>query len=561
MTPAWQAEQYVDDVLSGKQVACTWIVKACKRHRHDLQHGHERGLWFDEAAAIKVLKFFSILKHSKGEWAGQPITLEPWQQFLIWCLFGWKQADDTRRFRTGYVEVARKNGKSTLGAGLGLYLLAADDEPGAEIYTAATKRDQARICHLESVRMVAASPMLKKRIKAYKDNLHIAGTASKYEPLGADSDTLDGLNVHGAIVDEIHAHKTRDTWDKLDTATGSRRQPLMFGITTAGFDRATLCWQLNNYTQRVLDGFETDDGYKDDSFFGLIFTLDKDDDWQDEAVWIKANPNLNISKKLSDLRRKCERAKVMPSAQNSFLRLELNVWTQSSTKWVPWDEWNQCGHAVDWAGLIGRRCYSGLDLSSTLDLTAHVLVFPPDDEDGKYIVLCRFWIPEDNLHKRVHDDRVPYDAWLRAGWLMETPGNVVDYEWIFADIDDDAHDYDLIEVAFDRWGASRVQTVLQDMGLTLVEFGQGFASMSPPMKELERLIRTHQLEHGNNPILTWMADNLVASEDPAGNIKPDKEKSRERIDGMVALIMALDRAMRNAGNGKSVYDDRGLIST
>lgn len=561
MTPAWQAEQYVDDVLSGKQVACTWIVKACQRHRHDLIHGHERGLTFDAAAAIKVLKFFSILKHSKGEWAGQPITLEPWQQFLIWCLFGWKQADGTRRFRTGYVEVARKNGKSTLGAGLGLYLLAADGEPGAEIYTAATKRDQARICHLESVRMVSASPMLKKRIKAYKDNLHIAGTASKYEPLGADSDTLDGLNVHGAIVDEIHAHKTRDTWDKLDTATGSRRQPLMFGITTAGFDRATLCWQLNDYTQRVLDGFETDDGYKDDSFFGLIFTLDKDDDWQDETCWVKANPNLNISKKLNDLRRKCERAKVMPSAQNSFLRLELNVWTQSSTKWVPWDEWNQCGHAVDWAGLIGRRCYSGLDLSSTLDLTAHVLVFPPDSEDGKYIVLCRFWIPEDNLHKRVHDDRVPYDAWLRAGWLMATPGNVVDYEWIFADIDDDAHDYDLIEMAFDRWGASRVQTVLQEMGLTLVEFGQGFASMSPPMKELERLIRTHQLEHGNNPILTWMADNLVASEDPAGNIKPDKEKSRERIDGMVALIMALDRAMRNTGNGKSVYDDRGLIST
>lgn len=560
MTPAWQAEQYVDDVLSGKQVACVWIVKACRRHRHDLIHGHERGLHFDEAAAIKVLKFFSILKHSKGEWAGQPITLEPWQQFLIWCLFGWKQADGTRRFRTGYVEVARKNGKSTLGAGLGLYLLAADNEPGAEIYTAATKRDQARICHLESVRMVSASPMLKKRIKAYKDNLHIAGTASKYEPLGADSDTLDGLNVHGAIVDEIHAHKTRDTWDKLDTATGSRRQPLMFGITTAGFDRATLCWQLNDYTQRVLDGFETDDGYKDDSFFGLIFTLDKDDDWQDESVWIKANPNLNISKKLNDLRRKCERAKVMPSAQNSFLRLELNVWTQSSTKWVPWDEWNQCGHAVDWAGLIGRRAYSGLDLSSTLDLTAHVLVFPPDDADGKYIVLCRFWIPEDNLHKRVHDDRVPYDAWLRAGWLMATPGNVVDYEWIFADIDDDAHDYDLIEIAFDRWGASRVQTVLQDMGLKLVEFGQGFASMSPPMKELERLIRTHQLEHGNNPILTWMADNLVASEDPAGNIKPDKEKSRERIDGMVALIMALDRAMRNAGQGKSVYEDRGLIS-
>src|SRR5512139_1249755 len=295
----WTAEQYIDDVVAGRVVACHWVQAACQRHVDDLKHGAERGLHFDREAAEHVLKFFTILKHSKGEWAGRPLVLEPWQQFLIWTLFGWKRADGTRRFRTAYIEVARKNGKSTIGAGVGLYLLAADGEPGAEIYSAATKRDQARITHLEAVRMVKASPMLRKRIRTFRDNLNIEGTASKFEPLGADADTLDGLNIHGAIIDEIHAHKTREVWDKLDTGTGARRQPLMFGITTAGYDRQSLCWTLNEYSKKVLDGV-----IEDDTFFALIYTLDDGDDWQDETTWIKANPNLKVSKKNDDLRRK-----------------------------------------------------------------------------------------------------------------------------------------------------------------------------------------------------------------------------------------------------------------
>ncbi len=555
MTPsAWRVDEYIAGVQSGAIVACHWIRAAVDRHLRDLRDGPARGLRFDVAAAERVLKFFSILKHSKGEWAGKPIELEPWQQFMLWCLFGWRRADGTRRFRTAYIEVARKNGKTTIASGVALYMLTADGESGAECYAVATKRDQALICFSEAQRMTKASSMLSRRVKSFRNNLNIENTASKFEPLGADADTMDGLNVHCAIVDEIHAHKTREVWDKIDTATGARRQPVIFGITTAGFDRSTLCWDLNQYSKQVLD-----QARDDDTFFCLVFTLDENDDWQDEAVWIKANPNLGVSKKWDDMRRKCQRALGMPSAQNSFLRLELNVWTQSSTKWVPWEHWQQCGHLVEWDKLLGRRCYSGLDLSSTLDITAHVLVFPPEVEGDKWVVLPRFWIPEDNLQKRVHDDRQPYDVWLRAGWLMATPGNVIDYEWIFADIANDAHDYDLQEIAFDRWGAARVVTVLQDMGLTLVEFGQGFASMSPPMKELERLIRTHEIEHGNNPVLTWMADNLVAREDPAGNIKPDKEQSREKIDGLVALIMALDRAMRHMGTARSVYDERGLI--
>ena len=562
----WSAEQYIDDVLSQRTVACHWVQQACQRHVEDLRDGEARGLRFDRDAAEHVLKFFTILKHSKGEWAGKPIVLEPWQQFMLWVLFGWRRADGTRRFRTAYIEVARKNGKSTMGAGIGLYLLAADGEPGAEIYSAATKRDQARITHLEAVRMVRASPMLKRRIRTFRDNLNIENTASKFEPLGADADTTDGLNIHGAIVDEIHAHKTREMWDKIDTATGARRQPLMFGITTAGYDRQSLCWTLNEYAKKVLDGV-----IDDDTFFGLIYTLDDGDDWQDETKWIKANPNLNVSKKLDDLQRKCARAIEMPSAQNSFLRLELNIWTQSETKWMPIGHWRKCGLPIDYSALSGRKCYAGLDLSSTLDVTAFVMVFPPVEPEAAYSVLSRFWIPEENLQKRVHDDRVPYDVWMRGGFIEATPGNVVDYEYIFEQIARDMRLFVVDELAFDRWGAARVTNVLQDrLGFTadperhrlsraplLIEFGQGFASMSPPMKELERLVMSHQIAHGDNPVLNWMADNVVASMDAAGNLKPDKEKSREKIDGIVALLMGLDRAIRHTPQ-KSIYADRGV---
>lgn len=549
----WQADRYIADVLSGKVIACHWVKQACQRQVDDLRDADQRGLRFDEGAAEHVLKFFSILKHSKGEWAGKPIELEPWQQFLLWTLFGWKRADGTRRFRTAYIEVARKNGKSTIGAGVGLYLLAADGEPGAEIYSAATKRDQARITHLEAVRMVKSSPMLRKRIRTFRDNLNIEGTASKFEPLGADSDTMDGLNIHGAIVDEIHAHKTREVWDKIDTGTGARRQPLMFGITTAGYDRQSLCWTLNEYTKKILDRV-----IDDDTFFGMIFTLDADDDWQDETTWIKANPNLNVSKKLDDMRRGAQRAMEMPSAQNSFLRLHLNVWTQSETKWMPIEHWRQCGLPLDYSKLAGRTCFAGLDLSSTSDLTAWVMVFPPLPGEDIYLILPRFWIPEENLTKRVHDDRVPYDVWLRGGFLNATPGNVIDYDFIFEQIGRDAKEFEIAEAAFDRWGAARVANVLQAKGLVMVEFGQGFASMSPPMKELERLVISHKIAHGNNPVMNWMADNVVAQIDAAGNIKPDKEKSREKIDGIVALIMGLDRAMRNNGATMSVYEGRGV---
>lgn len=549
------AERYVDDVLAGRQVACRWVRLACLRHAKDLQEAGERGLHFDVDAARKAIAFFSLLKHSKGEWAGRPITLEPWQQFVLWCLFGWKRADGTRRFRTSYLEVARKNGKTTIAAGLGLYLMLADGEPGAEVYSAATIRSQARLSHAEATRMAKSSPAIRGRVRIYKDNIHIVDTASKFEPLGADSDTMDGLNVHGALVDEVHAHKTRDTWDKLETATGSRRQPLMFAITTSGYDRQSLCFQLHEYTEKVLSGI-----VQDDSFFGAIYTLDEGDDWEDEAVWIKANPNLGVSKKWDDMRRKAQRAREMPAALNAFQRLELDIWTQSETKWIDVAKWQACGGAVDAAGLRGRTCYGGLDLSSNTDLTAWALVFPPQKEGEPYAILLRFFIPEEAMIQRSRRDRVPYDVWVRQGYITATPGDVVDQDFILAQIAEDAQVYDIAEIAFDRWGAASIQTKLQELGGEdwLVQFGQGFASMSPPMKELEKLILAGRLAHGNNPVLSWMADNLVAREDPAGNIKPDKERSREKIDGMVALIMGLDRATRHPPERRSVYEDRGL---
>lgn len=564
MTETAPAEQvvtgYIQGVLDGEIPACRWTRLACQRHLDDLEHGAERGLHFDPTAGQLVIDFFGLLKHSKGEWAGQTIQLEAWQKFILWTLFGWMRSDGSRRFRTAYLEVARKNGKSTLAAGVGLYLLVADGEAGAEVYSAATKRDQARITHSEATRMVKASPALRKRLRVFRDNIHIPETASKFEPLGRDEDSMHGLNIHGAIIDELHAHKTRDVVDVLETAASSRRQPLQFEITTAGFDRESICYLHHEYTEKVLEG-AVEPLEEADAWFGIIYGIDPEDNWESEETWQKANPNLGVSKKWEYMRNQAAKAREMPSQLNAFLRLDLDVWTQAETKWVPFDHWQVCGQrSVDAQGLRGRTCYGGLDLSSTTDISTLLLVFPPQSAEDGYQVLTRFWIPEEAMHLRSHRDRVPYEAWVRQGYITATPGNVIDYDYILTQIDEDAQAYDLNEIAFDRWGATRIIQEIQELGLTCVQFGQGFASMSAPMKELEKLILSHRLIHGNNPVLNWMADNLVAAVDPAGNIKPDKAKSIEKIDGMVALIMALDRALRNESGGESIYDQRGLLS-
>ncbi len=548
------AEQYVEDVLAGRVLVNRTARLAVERHRRDLETGKERGLYFDENAAKVAIAFFSVLRHWKGEWAGQPVTLEPWQQFITWALFGWKRKrDGQRRFRTAYIEVPRKNGKTTWAAGVGLYLMTADGEPGAEVYTAATKRDQARIAHRDATEMVKRSPQLRQLVSSFKDNLHAVASASKFEPLGRDADSMDGLNVHGAIIDEVHAHRNRDLWDVLETGTASRRQPLMLAITTAGFDRQSLCWQLHDYTEKLLARL-----VDDDSFFGTIYGLDEGDDWESESNWYKANPNLGVSKKLDDLRRLSARARELPAQLNAFLRLHLNVWTQVEDRWLAPETWAGCDHAVDEEALVGRQAFGGLDLATTTDVAAWVLVFPPVASDPLFYVLPRFFIPEDAIRERSRRDRVPYEAWDRLGYVTATPGNVIDYDWILAQVDQDARAYNVREAAFDRWGATGVATQLAERGMEVVQFGQGYASMSGPMKELEKLVLGKRLAHGGHPVMAWMADNVVASQDAAGNVKPDKARSREKIDGIVALIMALDRALRHTGPPGSVYSSRGV---
>lgn len=543
---------YIDSVLSGARPVAKILRQAVERHVNDLEHGAERGLWFDDAAAQRALKMCTVVHHSKGEWAGQTFVPQPWEEFIIASLFGWKRADGMRRFRRAYIEVPRKNGKSFLGAFVGNYLLVADNEPGAEIYSVATTLPQARIVHTEAARMVQASPILRREIKKFKDNLNVESTHSKYEPLGGDSDVLDGLNVHGAIIDEIHAHKTRGVVDILDTATGARRQPLIFEITTAGYDRFSVCWEHHDWSRQILDGLVTDD-----TWFAFIAAAEEGDDWTSPATWEKANPNYGISVKPEDLRIKCARAQKIPAEQNTFKRLHLNLWTEQDERWIDLEQWRACGAEIDLKALEDKPCYAGLDLASTTDIAALVLVFPTNDDPSVFTILPFFWIPEDSMQERTRRANVPYASWVSEGHMAATEGNVIDYRAILEKLRELQTLYTIQELAYDRWGATQLAQQMQDIGLDIVPFGQGFASMSPPTKELMTVILARRLQHGNHPVLNWMAGNMVVTQDPAGNLKPDKSKATEKIDGMVALIMGLDRAIRRETG--SVYESGGLF--
>lgn len=547
------AEKYMANVLSGRIVACRWVRLFCERQRQDLKTARRRGLYFDRQAAEHALEFFAYTRHAKGRWAGNPFVLEPWQQAVIWVLFGWyRRKTRTRRFRSAYIEIARKNGKSLLASAVALYMLLADGEGGAEVYSAATKREQAKITFDEAARMVRASAFLREHITVHKDQLFVKwDTASRYIPVGRDSNTMDGFNPHCAIVDELHAHKTGETWNVLETGTGARSQSLMLGITTAGFNQASFCFAQRQYATKILDGVFTND-----AFFALIFTLDEGDDPWDEKNWVKANPNLGVSVDLDDLREKAGKAREMTDALTEFLTKRLNIWTRAAHQWIHPDKWKACGGTFDPAMLAGRRCYGGLDLSSTTDITAWVLIFPPTEDDPFWRVLPRFWVPEDAMTERVRRDRVPYDVWAEMGLIELIPGEVIDYAYVYAQIDCDAQEFDIQEIAFDRWGAASIYLWLTNRGMTVVATGQGDRSMNAPMQELEKLILSRRLAHGDNLVLTWMAHNLVATMGPTGSIKPDKKKSIEKIDGMSALLNAISRAMTyDPEAAGSMYDN------
>jgi len=560
--PAIEAmERYTEGVTSGDIVACKYVKLAVKRHLDDLEHGAERGLYFDEDAACHICDFFANIQHSKGKWAGEYIKLEDWQTFLLCCLFGWKNEDGTRRFKIAYNEVARKNGKSTLAAGIGIYLAEFDGEEGAEVYSVATKMDQAKIIHHEAVMMVRKSKGLRKRLNIQVNNIHSLVTNSKFEPLGSDAKTLDGLNPHGTLIDELHAHPDGSIYDVMRSAMGSRNQPILFSITTAGFDCHNFCHQQRDYAIKVLEG-----QVQDDTYFAIIYTLDgydstedTKDDWKDESVWIKANPNLGVSVNLKDMREMAKEAAESSGKLNNFLVKKLNIWTTQTVKWVNLDRWARCNRVIGESELVGQRCFGAFDLSTNTDLAGYGLIFPQPD---RYIFIPRLFIPKDNADKRQREDRVPYIDWANQGYLTLTPGNVIDYKAIRQSFWADIQKFNLQMVGFDRWNFEALRQQLIEDGVPeakMFSFGQGFASMSAPMKKLEEIYLSEKLIYNNHPVIRWMAENLAAKTDPAGNIKPDKEESRERIDGMVILIMALGLAITQPELKPSVYESRGLL--
>ena len=513
---------------------------------------------YDAAKADRAVTFIENLRHTKGKWAGKRFWLLPWQEQIIRDVFGIVDEKGNRQFRTAYVEIGKKNGKSELAAAVALYLLFADNEPSAEVYGAAADRQQASIVFNVAADMVRMCPALSKRVKILdsQKRLIYQPTGSIYQVLSADVGNKHGFNTHGVVFDELHTQPNRKLFDVMTKGSGdARMQPLYFLITTAGNDTKSICYEIHQKAQDIIAGRKVDH-----TFYPVIYGADESDDWTDPAVWKKANPSLGITVGIDKVKDACESAKQNPGEENSFRQLRLNQWVKQAVRWMPMDKWDKCEFAVCEDDLEGRVCYGGLDLSSTTDITAFVLVFPPEDENDKYIILPYFWIPEDNLELRVRRDHVPYDVWERQGYLQTTEGNVVHYGYIEEFIESLGERFNIREIAFDRWGAVQMVQNLEGMGFTVVPFGQGFKDMSPPTKELMKLVLEQHIAHGGHPVLRWMMDNIFIRGDPAGNIKPDKEKSTEKIDGAVATIMALDRAIR-CGNdtSASVYDDRGIL--
>ncbi len=536
------ANEYIRQASSGEIIVSNFVRQACQRHLDDLETGHLRNLKFDLMHGQRVITFIeSFCRHSQGEWAGTPVELAPWQQAMLYILYGWRWADTGyRRFRFAYVELAKGNGKSFLASALGLYELIGQGEPGAEVYSVATKKDQARIVFSEAERMVSQSPALKSRIKSFRDNLHIAGTASKFQPLSSDEDSLDGPRPQCLIADELHAwgFSARKLWDVLANALGKRRSPLFLVITTSGSGQESLCWQQHAYSDKVLSGIHVDE-----TWFAWVCCLDDGDDWEDESCWIKANPNLGVSVRLDELAGVVNKAKGDPASLNGVQRLRLGIWTSAISVYLPMDKWEACSKVYTAAELKGQPCFGGLDLSTTTDLSAYVLLFPPYGERREWAILPYIFLPEEAIEKRAKRDRAPYPLWVRQGLCITTPGNVIDYQAIRSQILESDVAFDLREIAYDPWNATETATWIEAQGLTAVPIRQGYISMTGPTKRLLELVLSGLIAHGGNPAMRWMASNLMVELDAAGNVKPDKAKSTEKIDGIVAMIIAMARAM------------------
>lgn len=513
---------------------------------------------YDKAKADRAVKFIENLCHTKGKWAGKRFWLLPWQEQLIRDIFGIIKPDGYRQFRTAFVEICKKVGKSELAAAVALYLLYADNEPSAEVYGAAADRQQASIVFDVAKQMVEMSPALLKRSKLMTATKRIVnyGNSGYYQVLSAEVGGKHGFSVSGLVFDEIHTQPNRQLYDVLTKGSSDARQnPLHFIITTAGTDRHSIAFELHTKAVDILEGRRVDP-----TFYPVVYGLKDDEDWEDEANWYKVNPSLGYTVDIERLRDAYREAKQNPADEVTFKWLRLNMWVSSTVAWIPDAIFMKGNEEIDLPALEGRDCYGGLDLSSTGDITALVLMFPPRDEDEKYILLPFFWVPEETIPQRVKAASVPYDIWEKQGYLLSTEGNVIHYDFIEKFINDLAEKYHIVEIAVDRWNATQMIQNLEGDGFTMVPFGQGFASMSGPTKDFYRLLMEGQIIHGGHPVLRWMAGNVVVDTDPAGNIKVTKAKSKEKIDGIVAAIIALDRCIRNQTEPQgSVYDERGLL--
>ncbi|HIF9075730.1 TPA: terminase large subunit [Photobacterium damselae] len=575
--------EYAVLVVNKEKTACKYIVKACQRFLDDFDRVDDINFRYSFKKAIKVLKFYATcVTHVKGSnrTTGKIIELMDWHCFILINIFGWQvplfevepetgepkytEAGDkipvlddgqqvwVRRFRTVYAEVARKNAKSTLSSGIGLYMTGFDGEGGAEVYSAATTRDQARIVFDDAKKMINNSKLLKRRLGAVKLNIHQVATESKFEPLSADANTLDGLNIHCGIVDELHAHKTRDVWDVLETATGSRDQSLILAITTAGTILDGICYEIRDYAKQVI--LKTG-GLEDDSFFGVIYTLDDDDDPFDEKVWFKSNPGLGISKSWDDIRRLAKKAKSKPDAIANFKTKHLNIWVRNGAAWLKEGMWESCAMA---SSVVGDRCVIGIDLADKLDLCAAVKVRQSSANLKKVSVYVKFWLPEGRLDECSSQMKQIYKKFSDAGFLELLPGTVIDHDEIEEDLKAWADGENLECFAFDPWKSNHLTKNLEKGGYPVIEVGQSVKNLSQVMKETQAAIYSGDIEHEHNGAMEWMMSNLVVEPDRNGNIFPRKESAENKIDGPVAMFTAMNRLILGGGEGNydlTWYDD------
>lgn len=541
------ARQYAADVLGGKIPACKWVKLAADRQLADLKTyaGSRSPYVFDENEANRVCKFIELLTHTKGELAGTRIHLEPWQVFILTTVFGWlRRADGGRRYRRAYVEVSRGNGKSTLCSGIGLYCLLADREGGAEVYSFATTRDQAKIVFGDAKVMAERNAALRQKfgLQVLANALYVPQTNSTFQAKSAEGSTLDGLNTHLAIIDELHAHKTRAVYDVVETSTGKRKNSLMFVITTAGFDTSGICYEVRTMVTKVLEK-----SVVDETQFGIIYGLDEGDDWTTVEALEKANPNWGISVRPEIITSLMKKAIALPSAVNNFKTKHLNIWCSASSAWMDMQAWEAGEINVDRSDFEGQPCYIGLDVGAKNDVTAKVLLFPV----GKsFVVFADFYLPEATVEKSTNSQ---YRGWVEEGWITQSGGAMTDLARIEEDIRDDLSRFDVKGIAYDPWNALQLATNLGNDGAPMVEYRNTVQNFSDPMKSLEALVQDKRVNHDGNPVLRWMMGNVVAKLDAKDNIFPRKERYENKIDGVVALIMAL--GISNTSEEANPFDD------